>query len=226
MSALAQTLDKLVNNPKYHDILAIAKGTRNGVVYGARLRFCHALVMSVLFRSGPWDKKILGVLRATRQHAFVLGKFVFIYKSCLYLLKQSRIRLNGPQPTNLDDIKGHKHSIDAFIAGLIGGYFVFGRDHESAAGNPVAHQIVLYVFSRAVLGVFNEFAKNSYHSKDQRRAMSKKAYAVFASLSWAIVMFLFRMDPKVLQKSMLHSMNFLYIDSESWGGFADFLGFN
>jgi peroxisomal membrane protein 4 len=224
--SVIRILDQIINNPKYHDILAILKGTKNGIIYGARLRFCHALVMSVLFRSGPWEKRLLGVIRATRQHATVLGKFVFVYKSVLYLLKQGRIRLHGPQPANLTTIKNHNNSIDSFIAGVIGGYLVFGRDHPSAAGNQIAHQIVLYVFSRAVLGLFSEFAKQTYQVKEQRVLMSKKTYAVFASLSWGIVMYLFRLDPKVLQKSMLHSMDFLYIDSESWSGFTDFLGLN
>lgn len=222
--SLIKILDRFVNDPKYHDILSIFKGTRNGIVYGARLRFCHALVMSVLFRSGPWKKRLIGIIRATRQHATVLGKFVFVYKSILYLLKQGRSQLVGPQPANLAAIKNHQNSIDSLIAGIIGGYLVFGRDHPSAGGNPIAHQIVLYVFSRAVLGIFTEFAKQTYHVKQDRVAMSKKTYALFASLSWGIVMYLFRLEPKALQKSMLHSMDFLYIDSESWSGFSDFMG--
>lgn len=36
-----------------HDLLAIIKGFRNGLVYGAKIRFPHALVMTFLFRNEP-----------------------------------------------------------------------------------------------------------------------------------------------------------------------------
>jgi len=54
MSALTATLDRLVMNPAFHDVLAILKGARNGLVYGARVRGPHALVMSLIFQSGPF----------------------------------------------------------------------------------------------------------------------------------------------------------------------------
>lgn len=37
-------LEKIVLDPKYHDILTLVKGVRNGIVYGAKVRFPHALV--------------------------------------------------------------------------------------------------------------------------------------------------------------------------------------
>ena len=36
--------ERIVLNPKYHDILTIAKAARNGAVYGTKVRFPHALV--------------------------------------------------------------------------------------------------------------------------------------------------------------------------------------
>lgn len=47
------TITQLILDPKYHDILSIVKGFRNGIVYGAKVRFPHALVMTFLFKSGP-----------------------------------------------------------------------------------------------------------------------------------------------------------------------------
>lgn len=41
-------LEKIVLDPKYHDILTLVKGVRNGIVYGAKVRFPHALVYVVL----------------------------------------------------------------------------------------------------------------------------------------------------------------------------------
>lgn len=46
-------LNQLILDPKYHDVLTIVKALRNGIVYGAKVRFPHALVMTVLFKSGP-----------------------------------------------------------------------------------------------------------------------------------------------------------------------------
>lgn len=42
----------LIMNEAYHDYLAILKGARNGFVYGVKVRFPHALVMSILFGHG------------------------------------------------------------------------------------------------------------------------------------------------------------------------------
>jgi peroxisomal membrane protein 4 len=45
-------LSEFINNPAYHDYLAILKGARNGFVYGCKVRFPHALVMAILFGRG------------------------------------------------------------------------------------------------------------------------------------------------------------------------------
>ena len=44
--------DNFIMNTTYHDYLAILKGARNGFVYGVKVRFPHALVMSILFGRG------------------------------------------------------------------------------------------------------------------------------------------------------------------------------
>ena len=64
MRARTATLDRRVMNPAPHDGLAILKGARNGLVYGARVRAPHALVMTLIFHSGrcvlpspsPWPE--------------------------------------------------------------------------------------------------------------------------------------------------------------------------
>jgi len=37
-------IDKFVRDPANHDILAMVKAARNGIVYGSKVRFPHALV--------------------------------------------------------------------------------------------------------------------------------------------------------------------------------------
>lgn len=44
LQALEAALDKIVLDPRYHDILTLVKGVRNGIVYGSKVRFPHALV--------------------------------------------------------------------------------------------------------------------------------------------------------------------------------------
>ena len=46
------SIDSILSNPAYHDLLAIVKGARNGIVYGVKIRFPHALIMSILFGKG------------------------------------------------------------------------------------------------------------------------------------------------------------------------------
>lgn len=48
------TIESIIADPAYHDYLGILKGARNGVVYGAKIRFPHALVMAILFGRGEY----------------------------------------------------------------------------------------------------------------------------------------------------------------------------
>lgn len=41
-------------NPAYNDYLSVLKGARNGLVYGAKVRFPHALIMAILFGRGEY----------------------------------------------------------------------------------------------------------------------------------------------------------------------------
>jgi len=51
-SMSAAALQAILDNPRYHDYLAILKGARNGLVYGFKVRFPHALIMAILFGRG------------------------------------------------------------------------------------------------------------------------------------------------------------------------------
>jgi peroxisomal membrane protein 4 len=52
MSSAFGAVEDLVQNPALQDYLAILKGARNGFVYGVKIRFPHALLMSILFGKG------------------------------------------------------------------------------------------------------------------------------------------------------------------------------
>lgn len=63
-----------------------------------------------------WLFRMREIVRATRTHATNLATFVFLYKSILLLQK----KFNG----------GKVHKADTFVAGLIGGYIVFGDRNQ------------------------------------------------------------------------------------------------
>ncbi|KAL3465331.1 Tim17/Tim22/Tim23/Pmp24 family-domain-containing protein [Aspergillus heterothallicus] len=206
MDALVSRLDALVTNPDLAPLLSLVKGIRNGAVYGAKVRFPHALVMIFLFRSGTIREKVKLVLNATRQHARNLATFALIYKS-------SMIVLRNINPAGV----GKEGKFDSFFAGLLGGYAVFGR-HKSS----ITQQIVIYIFARVVLG----FAKlsiqpgahpfSSLIGPEGRKQIEGNAWAVFASFSWAFVMYLFRWHPETLMSSLRSSMVYIYADSDHW----------
>jgi len=207
-------LHQIITNPIYHDVLAILKGARNGFVYGVKIRFPHALVMSILFGRGNWNARARAIYRSTKQHAFNLAKFVSIYKTLLLLQK----KLNN----------GKERNIDTFVAGLIGGYIVFGDR------NAVNEQIVLYVISRVLasfLPRMNEPYRLSTGTSSSASVVKpippdSRYFTVFAALSWGAVMYLFRHRGETIQPGMFHSMVYLYRDSEVWADLRTLLWHN
>ena len=78
----------IITNPLYRPLFEVLKSARNGIVYGGKLRFLHALVINLLYRSGPIVPRLKSVLEATKDHAQVLAAFAIIYKACVMILKQ------------------------------------------------------------------------------------------------------------------------------------------
>jgi len=200
MEGLKDSLTNFVLDPANHDLLAIIKGFRNGVVYGTKIRFPHALVMTFLFRNGSLKDHFTFIFKATKQHARNLAFFVTIYKTLMLLQRKAS--------------SGKEAGLHPFLAGLIGGYLVFGEN------NNINNQIVLYLFSRIMVG----FAKMpvSHELIDAPR----QTFSIFASLVWGIVMWQFWAERDVLQPSLQASMQYLYIDSNKWDGLKNFLWHN
>jgi peroxisomal membrane protein 4 len=121
--------------------------------------------------------------------------------------------------------EGKEDSLHAFIAGLVGGYIVFGKESN------VNQQIVLYLFSRITLGVMKLLAQKGYFEKlfnlSYEKAMQDpNIFAAFSSVVWGIVMWLFRHHKDTLQLGLQSSMKYLYSDSEKWHSFKDWLWHN
>ncbi|CAJ0769360.1 18736_t:CDS:2 [Entrophospora sp. SA101] len=144
------------------------------------------------------DKLIL-IFKATKQHSKNLAFFVTTYKTMMYLQKL---------------IVGKEQNGHSFIAGLIGGYLVFGEN------NNVNQQIVLYVFARIMIGL----AKLPVSHKVMNEP--NNSFPIFAALVWGTVMWLFRHNRDVLQPSLQSSMQYLYLDSDKWNSLKTFLWHN
>ena len=87
-------------------------------MYGAKIRFPHALVMTFLFGRGTPRDKLAFIFRATKQHALNLGTFTPLYKFLTIALRRLYEATGGKGPVP------EWHSL---VAGLIGGYYVFGE---------------------------------------------------------------------------------------------------
>ncbi|KAJ3225072.1 Peroxisomal membrane protein 4 [Clydaea vesicula] len=139
------------------------------------------------------------IFNATFQHSKNLAFFVTIYKTLLILLRRS---------------KGKESQSDSFVAGLVGGYIVFGEN------NGINQQIVLYLFSRILVGIAKLGVKNGIYGAPET------TFPIFASVTWGVVMWLFRHNRDVLQGSLQSSMQYLYNDSEVFDRFKNFLWYN
>ena len=132
------------------------------------------------------------------------------------------------------------------MAGLLGAYVVFGRGAQSS----VNQQISIYVFARVALALAklavqpaasaNAVATVSPAVRDN---LTRAAWPVFASVSWAFVMYLFRWHPDMLQPSLRSSMKYMcvvreralgdhadrmrsYANADTWSDFRSFLVHN
>ncbi|GAA5917398.1 hypothetical protein JCM6882_000845 [Rhodosporidiobolus microsporus] len=226
-SSVVAALDRVVTNPAFHDVLAILKGARNGLVYGAKVRAPHALVMTLIFHSGSWQQRLRYVYRATKQHSLNLARFVAIYKTCLLVQKT----LAG----------GKVRQLDPFFAGLVGGWAVFGER------NAVNEQIVLYVVSRVITSFLPRAGPSSPPAASgtlppataadgfphppgfpypKSRPPNSKVFELYAAVAWGVVMYLFRERRDRLHGGMVNSMQYLYLDSEVWKGIKTLLWHN
>ncbi|KAJ2082310.1 hypothetical protein H4R24_001686 [Coemansia sp. RSA 988] len=194
-------MDDTVLDPRYHSVLSLIKGFRNGVVYGTKIRFPHALVMTLLFRTGSPREKVNAILKATTAHARGLAFFVTTYKSMMLIQRYL-------------SASGKNTDLHTFIAGFVGGYFVFGEKTS------VNQQIILYLFSRIAMGLANTLIKASSIEAPQG------SFALFAALCWGTVLVLFRRDRSVLQDSLRSSMTYLYEDSNHWTSLKTLLWHN
>jgi len=131
---------------------------------------------------------------------------------------------------------GKERHYDSFLAGLLGGYTVFGRTIH----NSVSQQIVIYVFARVALALAKLAVQPKNVGRIQgggggggggwellgdggsrlRKEAVKNGWPMFASLSWAMVMYVWRWHPEAVQPSLRSSMNYMYVPVFSFSIFT------
>eukprot|EP00299_Pterocystis_sp_00344_P012908 c6259_g1_i1.p1 GENE.c6259_g1_i1~~c6259_g1_i1.p1 ORF type:complete len:186 (-),score=25.45 c6259_g1_i1:71-628(-) len=175
-------------------VLTVLRGGRNGITYGAKIRFPHALVMVGLFAEGSLQEKLSKILELTFTHARNLCCFVTLYKALLEVMRK---------------ITGKKSSSHSAVAGAIGGYLVFGTN------SPVNQQINLYLLSRIIFAGVKLAASRNVVPAPEGSALERHSFSMFAAVVWAVVMWMFEFQDNVLQPSLRKSMKFLYWDSNN-----------
>lgn len=142
-------------------------------------------------------EKLRIVFKATFQHARNLATFATIYKTLMILLRKT-------------SLEGKESSLHTFLAGLVGGYMIFGRGIQSS----VNQQIVIYVFARTVLALARlSVQRGGAIPWGLREKVTNNAWPVFAALSWAGVMWLYRWHPETIQPSLKSSMKYMYVST-------------
>ncbi|CAH7690681.1 peroxisomal membrane protein PMP 24 [Phakopsora pachyrhizi] len=207
------SINAIICDPRYHDILAILKGARNGLVYGAKVRFPHALVMSILFHGGrPLKDRLKFVLKATKQHALNLSKFVTIYKTALLVQRKMR--------DGKEKIFGERNAINEQIV-----LYCVSRVVSSLLPRPSSQSTDLRSgLDPSKVGV-NSFGMPNPpgYPYPQSVPPSKKVFEIYAALTWGAVMWLFRWRRHALHGGLVNSMQYLYLDSEVWTNLKNFL---
>lgn len=197
------SINTVIASGRYHDVLSLLKGFRHGVIYGTKVRFPHALVMTLLWRRGTIQSMARIILRATYQHARNLGQFTFVYKLLNLILRRAST--------------GKKEPWQVFISAFTAGYLVFGEN------NAINMQITMYLLSRIIFGLARLGADKGYLPSGDPAKNGKDPFPWFTALMWGLVLWLFEYHRHTLQPSLKSSMTYLYDDSENWSSIRDFL---
>lgn len=174
-------------------LLSILRGFRQGVVYGAKIRFPHALVMTALFRHGSLTDKASDVIQATYTHARSLGCYVALYKLLTCVLRYLTRSSTSLHP-----------ALIPLTSGFVAGAAMFGRS------SAITTQINMYVMSRVIFGSLRLLVVKGWIGDWEKG----RGYTLYAGVVWALVMALFEAQPDVLQRSLSSSMQYLYHDSD------------
>ena len=82
------------------------------------------------------------------------------------------------------------------------------------------------MFARVVLSLAELSIRPSagiIKSSELSKRIGHDAWPVFAAMSWASVMYLFRWYPDTLQSGLRSSMDYIYVQSDQWDSLRNFM---
>lgn len=182
------------------EILKIVRGARNGFYYGTKVRFMHAIVMALLFAKKPLPIEIKRIFKLALHHGSKLALYISLYKLSLLIFKS----INNSEKNK---------KIHFFLSGAICGYFVYKNPRDA-----LNVQMILYLLSRDITGGL----KNLQYKKIIPQF---DFFPFIATLSWGLVMYLYKVYPETLQFSLKRSMDFLYKNSEHFKHWTELVPF-
>lgn len=184
-------------------LLACVKAFRNGAVYGGSLRFFHSITIGAFFKYYSFKnfkEFALYVSNQTYHHALYLGLFSLLYKLFFCFLTK---------------ITKKKSKYNAFIAGCLAGFLVFGEKTN------VKYNIILFLLGRSLMGVSQAFSK-------KLKMQKMKLFPYLSALCCGIALFIYEDDKSVLTPSLSKSLGYLIKDSDKkmgkWSSTANDFG--
>lgn len=194
-----RVIDDMIRSGKYKVLLDAIKGFRNGLVYGARIRFPHALVLNLVWSNAPYRVMARKIYEATKRHSLSLGCSGLIFSLLRAILRK---------------LQGEARPWHAALAGFLIGALFWGDL------SPVTVQMSMYILSRLLSGLFFILAQK-YGVK-----LSSKAFRIYSGVLWMFVMPLFLYYGDAMQSSMRSSMKYIYEDNEKYSTWYDLLFVN
>ncbi|KAG8345448.1 putative Tim17 Tim22 Tim23 Pmp24 family [Trypanosoma vivax] len=201
---IGDIINDLIRSGKYRVFFNALKAFRNGVVYGARTRAPHALIVNLVWSHAPWSVIIQRVFQASLEHALVLGLTGFTY-TLLHSL--------------LHVVQGNRKLWHSAVAGYIVGFLFCGRL------SPVTAQINMYILSRIISAVFFVLVRR-FDSLTAGNPASGWAFRLYSGVLWMILMPLFLRYRDFMQSSMRNSLTYIFVDSEQYSSLYDLLCMN
>jgi peroxisomal membrane protein 4 len=176
---------------------------RNAVVYGAKVRAPHTLVVNLVWSRSTPEKLFWKIVNATREHALNLGKAALVFKLGTALLQLAQ---GGPKP------QGWHQALMGAICG-----FLFWGDNTA-----VNVQVNMYILSRIISALLFLAIKKrggaSAGSAIPDWVFGPRGFRLYAASIWGIVMWLFYNHSDTLQASLKTSMGYIYEESTKHGG--------
>ncbi|CCW70752.1 unnamed protein product [Phytomonas sp. Hart1] len=181
-------IEHMIRSGNFDVLLNTLKGFRNGVIYGARVRFPHALVLNLVWSKAPYHAMPGKILQVTKTHALGLG-----YSAVLFAVVRGALQA----------LTGRISLWHNTLAGFLIGFFFWG-DPE----NGVHLQMIMYKMARVLFVLYRVLAARL------KLTAPRYGYALFAGAVWATSLTLMEGSPNSLQSTMQSSLEYIFLDKK------------